>query len=111
MKNQKLIVTLLTAFAVFFCTVAFVSTDRQIFYKQTVFKKAVSIAPTTTAIPDTSALLQVGDAADATVGSLLLYSTDTTTVGVRKKRGLIIFNSADTSLWIYTGRRWKKAGS
>lgn len=111
MKNQKLIVTLLTAFAVFFCTVAFVSTDRQIFYKPTVFKKAVSIAPTTTAIPDTCAFLQLGDVTGSKYGSLLLYSTDTTTVGMRKKRGLIIFNSADTSLWIYTGQRWKKAGS
>jgi hypothetical protein len=94
-------------------TLGFVSTDYVLQTRPQVFKKHVSIAPNANTVPDTNVFLQIGDATGANVGALLLYSTDTTTVNTasHKKRGVIIFNSVDTSLWINTGKRWKKVGS
>lgn len=94
-------------------TLGFVSTDYVLQTRPQIFKKHVSIAPNSNAVPDTNAFMQIGDATGATVGSIRLYSTDTTTINdaAHKVRGLIILNAVDTNIWVYTGKRWKKAGS
>ena len=74
------------------------------------FKRSVTIGKGTNAGPDSSAFLEIG-IDSATKGTFLLHMTDTTKVGARKKLGLFILNSADTSLWGYNGKKWKKAGT
>ena len=108
---MKKLIVLVSIFFVFIGVLSFVSTDRDIENKAVVFKKRIGIMPTTQTFPDTNCLLQVGDVANATVGAIRLYSTDTTSVVTHKVRGLIILNSLDTNIWVYTGKRWKKAGS
>jgi len=71
------------------------------------FRTAVCIARPTSAAPDTSSWLQIGDT-NSRRAAVQLFPTDTAKVGVRKKFGTVILNSADTTLWIYNGQKWKK---
>ncbi len=60
---------------------------------------------------DTSTWFQIGNADSSRRAAMLIWWTDTATVGARKKNGLIIYNRVDSSLWYYNSRRWKKVGT
>ena len=62
-------------------------------------------------MPDSTCWIEIGSADSSNRAAFLIKWTDTTSIGSRKKVGMVIMNKVDSNLWIYTGRRWKKVGS
>lgn len=79
---------------------------RAITYVPAVFKKSVVIGKDKLDYPDSCANLQVGDT--MSTKGFMLTPTDTGKIpaGVRKM-GLLIIRKGDSSLWFYTGKRWR----